>query len=176
MPAHSFQTGVSTHRRVTTYIVRTEDITAPLIVQRDSLETWNKMENSVRLNIRHSLSQRTNIRLQFDCLVKLDRRSAYKNLKRMSARLSCPTPEQAELAIDAILAFAQSLDGKWLAPAQDSSNSQIPQPPIVSGLGADSQAISEGLDRADQTAPVSSQDTPAPPTPPLKSPDRGERD
>ena len=145
MDVRSLQTGVTLIRRERTYMVRSEDLTAPLIVLRDGLQTLQRQVNLGLMHIRHSLRQRTNIRLTFDCLVRRERGSTYKRLSQMSARLSCPTPEQAELAIDAILAFAQSLDGKWLAPAQDLSNSQVPQAPIVSGLGADSQQIGEGL-------------------------------
>jgi hypothetical protein len=172
MDVRSLQTGVTLIRRERTYMVRSEDLTAPLIVLRDGLQTLQRQVNLGLMHVRHSLRQRTNIRLTFDCLVRRERGSTYKRLSQMSARLSCPTPEQAELAIDAILAFAQSLDGKWLAPRDAQATDQ----PNVSGLGADSPAIGEGLARADLTAAGELEETAAPPTPPLKSPDRGERD
>jgi len=68
--------------------------------------------------------------------------------------LDCPTPEQAELAIEAILSFAQSLDGIWLSPsagpaAQEAGKAQDAQPTQAveqqehTQSTGDSQAISE---------------------------------
>jgi hypothetical protein len=159
-------------KREKTYVVRIQDLNSPVAVLKSTATLFARACNSALMYVRHSLNQRTHVRMTFDAATRVCNRSVYRRLQQVGLVLDCPTPEQAELAIDAILAFAQSLDGKWLAPRDAQATDQ----PNVSGLGADSQAISEGLDRADQTAPVSSQDTPAPPTPPLKSPDRGERD
>jgi hypothetical protein len=152
-------------KREKTYVVRIQDLNSPVAVLKSTATLFARACNSALMYVRHSLNQRTHVRMTFDAATRVCNRSVYRRLQQVGLVLDCPTPEQAELAIDAILAFAQSLDGKWLAPAADLSNSQVPQPPIVSGLGADSPAISEGLDRADLTAAGELEETAAPPTP-----------
>jgi hypothetical protein len=59
-------------------------------------------------------------------------------MKKCSVTVACPTPEQAELAIEAILSFAQSLDGKWLAPSEPA---QVVDSQAQAQSAEDSQAI-----------------------------------
>jgi hypothetical protein len=110
------QTGILEH--VFKYFIPKADLAAPFRSRRQKARLEDKHLNRARLEVRRSLSQRCNIRLYFDCLTRHRGQSVYKRILGNTVYLDCPTPEQAELAIEAILCFAQSLDGKWLAPAE----------------------------------------------------------
>jgi len=121
-------------RRERTYFVKTEVLTSPTAVARDTLQMIPRAENKAVLEVRHSLQQRTKIRLSFDCLVRGCKQSSYKRLKQMGCLLSCPTPEQAELAIEAILSFAQSLDGIWLTASPEPGQVAPVEPAKAQGV------------------------------------------
>lgn len=103
-------------QRIRNYFIPQGDLTLPHRTRRIPISTEERLQNQARLLVRHSFNQRTQLRLFFDCLTRQSGRSTYKRMLGQTVYLDCPTPEQAELAIEAILAFAQSLDGKWLAP------------------------------------------------------------
>jgi hypothetical protein len=118
MLQESLHTRTLIYKHEKTYFVRAQDLRSPVSVARDNVHAITRARNRGVLEVRHSLAQRTNIRINVDCLTRVGNRTTYKRLAQLAAILSCPTPEQAELAIEAILSFAQSLDGKWLAPAE----------------------------------------------------------
>ena len=80
-----------------------------------------------------SQSRRVKIRVSPDVWLRFNGKSwNYKRLRESYVTLSCPNAEQAELAVNAILAFAASLDGKWLAPAPE--DQAAPTPGLKQGL------------------------------------------
>jgi hypothetical protein len=121
-----------------TMFIRKENLSLPVSVRRESPRIEDKAQNSATLQVRHSLSQRTILRLGVEVLTKYRGKSVYRRLKMSACYLSIPTPEQAELAIEAILTFAQSLDGKWLAPSE---SAQTTEPAVLREQEANQQAI-----------------------------------
>jgi len=104
------------------------NLDGPIRTRRNDLQPEEVLENRATLILRHSLGQRTQFRIVFDVLTRCSGRTIYKRLRRQSVFLNVGDPEQAELAIEAILTFAQSLDGKWLAPsAPDQSVGNVSQ-------------------------------------------------
>jgi hypothetical protein len=124
--------------RVYKFFIPRQDRSLPHRTRRIELALEDKLKNDARLLVRESLGQRTQLRLFFDCLTRARGRSTYKRLLGQTVYLDCPTAEQAELAIEAILSFAQSLDGKWLAPAEPA---QAVEPQAQAQSAGDLQAI-----------------------------------
>lgn len=145
------------HRTLMTYH---QDLTQPISAFREALQIGERARNLAKMQVRHSLGQRTNIRFGAECSTRLGESNGYRRLRHCAVVLSCPDPEQAELAIEAILAFAQSLDGIWLAPppapeekvkpepmpapAEVADDAMLAQDAAAAGLSAeDLQAISD---------------------------------
>lgn len=103
------------------YFFRREDCSYPIAAKRACMQVDSKAFNLGTLLVRESLGQRTLIRLGTECFTTRKGKRTYARLRGTNVTLSCPSSQQAELAIEAILEFAMSLDGKWLAPAPQSS-------------------------------------------------------
>jgi hypothetical protein len=101
---------------VRSFFIQKEVQDGPLVTRRPQLLVEEQLQNSALAHVRHSLGQRSKCRLAIDVLTRRNGSTVYKRLRKQTVYLSCATPEQLELAIESILAFAQSLDGKWLAP------------------------------------------------------------
>jgi len=115
---------------------------------RQTLQLGERQRNRGILDVRHSLGQRTNIRIGCEGLARIGVSTGYKRLRHCAVFLSCPTPEQAELAIEAILSFAQSLDGIWLTASPELSQVAPTEPAKAQGVDStasgDPPAISSG--------------------------------
>ena len=122
----------------TVQLIRRQDLTQPILTMRQPLQSGERESNRGILDVRHSLGQRTNIRIGCDALTRIGVSTPYRRLRHCAVFLSCPTPEQAELAIEAILSFAQSLDGIWLAPPTQAIDNKPAEQSAV-----DPQAIGE---------------------------------
>ena len=131
------------------YFIPKADLTAPFRTKRQQPLIDDAHVNHARLEVRRSLSQRCSIRLYFDCLTRYRGKSLYKRMRGTTVYVDCPTPEQAELAIEAILSFAQSLDGKWLAPSTQENQALTQSAGDSQGIGSSSapgdqeQAVAE---------------------------------
>jgi hypothetical protein len=79
------------------------------------------------LVVHESLGQRVGLKLDFEANVTWCGSRAYKRLRAVSVLVSCPNPEQAELFIEAIHAFAKTLDGIWLAPSPEIGTEEASQ-------------------------------------------------
>jgi hypothetical protein len=72
--------------------------------------------NKGLLGVAEIMGRRTQIRISPE-VWKWRGRWRYKRMRARHVTISCPNPEQAEIAIEAIVRFAESLDDKWLAPS-----------------------------------------------------------
>lgn len=90
----------------------------PITVDMPHVQDTTRAENRAVMAVPESLGRRVRVWIQPEIWVKRGgKRWNYRRARQRAVTVSCPSPEQAELAIDAILAFAQSLNSKWLAPA-----------------------------------------------------------
>jgi hypothetical protein len=121
-----------------TVFITKENLDGPIRTKRNCLYPEDSAWNRAVLYLRHSLAQRTQFRLDFYVLARSGARTVYKRLRKQSVFVNVGDPHQAEMAIEAILSFAQSLDGKWLAPSESTQvvDSSLP----ISSQG-NSQAI-----------------------------------
>ena len=92
------------------------DRNAPITVRVPNMQADQQAQNKAIMGIAEIMGRRTQIRFSPEVWSKSDGRWRYKRLRARHVTLSCSSPEQAELAIKAIAQFAESLDGKWLAP------------------------------------------------------------
>jgi len=88
-----------------------------------------KAENYGQMAVLESLARRINMRLDVEISSNCSGQRAYKRLRCASVLCSAPNAEQAELFIQAIHAFAATLNGKWLAPLPEISTELAPNPP-----------------------------------------------
>jgi hypothetical protein len=91
-----------------------QDLSLPIRAKLTPLPLDAIAQNRALFSLRESCKQRVLVRFQCEALVKYKGLLHYKRLRGSTVTLSCPNAQQAELAIQAILRFAQSLDGKWL--------------------------------------------------------------
>ena len=110
------------------HLILPEDLNSPTNVIPADCHIENKELNRGLMQVRASFKQRTKIRLNFDVLSRYRSRCAYRRTLGTSLTLDCPTPEQAELVIEAIRGFVMSLDGKWLTAQQDGQSAANPLP------------------------------------------------
>lgn len=103
------------------FFVFAQDRTLPTRVRTEQARVETKFHNSGVMQVRHSLGQRTNLRVNFEVATRSKGTTVYRRLRQRAAFISCPNPDQAELVVDAIMAFALSLDGKWLTPSNNES-------------------------------------------------------
>lgn len=115
-------------------LIRRQDLTQPILTMRQTLQLGERQRNRGILDVRHSLGQRTNIRIGCEGLTRIGVSTGYKRLRHCAVFLSCPTPEQAELAIEAILSFAQSLDGIWLTASPEPGQVAPVEPAKAQGV------------------------------------------
>ena len=94
-----------------------ENTDSPNIVDRACMQETTRAENWAIMAASESLGRRVRVRIQPEIWVKWGARGwNYRRARQQYVTISCPSPEQAQLAIDAILCFAESLNDKWLAP------------------------------------------------------------
>ncbi len=93
-----------------------EDLSVPSIVRKLESPRESFAVNRGLLSVSESLKQRVKLRLDFETNVSWHGQRSYKRLRHVSVLVSAPSPEQAELFIQAIHDFAATLNGKWLAP------------------------------------------------------------
>jgi hypothetical protein len=94
-----------------------EDTSAPTTVEIHDVQDETRAENKAVMVVSETLGRRVRVRIQPEIWVKWGgKRWNYRRARQRGVTLSCPSPEQAELAIEAISAFTKSLEGKWLAP------------------------------------------------------------
>ena len=98
------------------------DRNAPNAVRVPAMQADELAVNKGLLSISKAVGRRTQIRISPEAWLKWRGRWIYKRLRARHVTISCPDPEQAELFLEAIVGFARSLEGKWLAPP--------PPPPV----------------------------------------------
>ena len=92
-----------------------KDRDAPIVVRRASVQAEDKAVNEVRLALADSdYGRRTQIRISTEVWGKWGTRWRYKRLRGCHVTVSCPSPRQAELTIDAVPRCLEQLNGKWL--------------------------------------------------------------
>ena len=97
-----------------------EDTSVPITVDIPRMQDATRAENRAVMAVSETLGRRVRVRIQPEIWVKWGgKRWNYRRARQRGVTVSCPSPEQAELAMEAILAFAQSLEGKWLAPSPE---------------------------------------------------------
>lgn len=101
------------------YLVFREDQSTPIETLRTQAHGLDLANNRQLLQARFNLGRRVNVCISPEIPGKYGNAYSYRRLRQCKTMLSCPNPEQAELAIEAILRFAESLNGKWLAPKED---------------------------------------------------------
>ena len=94
------------------------DRDAPLAVRVPAMQADQQAQNKALLGIAEILGRRTQIRISPEVWCKWRGRWRYKRLRARHVTISCANPEQAELVMEAIVRFARSLEGKWLATLQ----------------------------------------------------------
>jgi hypothetical protein len=95
-----------------------EDTGVPITVEVHDVQDETRAENRAVMAVSETLGLRVRVRIQPEIWVKWGgKRWNDRRARQCGVTMSCPSPEQAELAIEAISAFAQSLEGKWLAAA-----------------------------------------------------------
>ena len=92
-----------------------EDTSAPTTVEMHDMQDETRAENRAVMGVSEILGRRVRVRFQPEIWVKWGgKRWNYRRARQCAVTVSCPSPEQAELVMQAILAFAKSLGGKWL--------------------------------------------------------------
>jgi hypothetical protein len=118
------------------------DCLAPNVVRMPLKLAESKAINHGLLSVPHSLARRVNLKLDVELNLKWRGRRTYKRLRAASILVSCPNPEQAELFIEAIHAFAKTLDGLWLAPRpEEARQAPTPGPKPEQGGQVDVEAV-----------------------------------
>jgi hypothetical protein len=92
------------------------DRDAPNAVRIPAMQADQQAQNKALLGVAEIMGRRTQIRISPEVWCKWQGRWRYKRMRARHVTISCPSPEQAELALEAIVSFAQTLEGKWLAP------------------------------------------------------------
>ena len=97
-----------------------EDMSKPIQLMRsetlaDQVQETNETYNRFTLSERESQGRRTKLRVAIDVYAR-NRKGGlgFQRLRNKAVLLSCPTAEQASLAIDLICQVAASLEGKHL--------------------------------------------------------------
>lgn len=103
------------------YFVHNERFDLPLIAKRNKSRAFDRVKNVAMFQSRFSQGLRPVIHFNPEVLLKIGRKTCYRRLHASQVYLSCPNPEQAELALELVMRFIESLSGKWLAP--DAANS-----------------------------------------------------
>jgi hypothetical protein len=95
-----------------------EDTSVPITVDVPHVQDATRAENRAVMAVSEILGRRVRVRIQPEIWVKWGgKRWNYRRARQRGVTLSCPSTEQAELAIEAMLRFAEVLNGKWLAPS-----------------------------------------------------------
>ena len=97
------------------YLTFPVDKNAPITVRTPKMQAEHQAQNEGLLGVAEILGRRTQIRISPEVWCKWRGRWRYKRLRARHVTISCPNPEQADLVLDAIARFAESLDGKSLA-------------------------------------------------------------
>ena len=92
------------------------DRNAPNAVRIPVVQADEQAQNKAIMGIAEILGRRTQIRISPEVWCKWRGRWRYKRLRARHVTISCPNPEQADLALEAIVRFAESLESKWIAP------------------------------------------------------------
>lgn len=111
-------TGDQRSRKAPNYLTFGLDRDAPITVRVPVVQVDEEAQNRAILGIAEILGRRTQIRIGTEVWCKWRGIWRYKRLRARHVTVSCSNPEQAELLIEAISAFAQSLEGMRLAPSQ----------------------------------------------------------
>jgi hypothetical protein len=88
-----------TSRRAPNYLTFGLDRNAPNTVRVPVLQADERAQNQATLGVAELLGRRTQIRISVEAWCKWSGRWRYKRLRARHVTLSCPSPEQAELAI-----------------------------------------------------------------------------
>src|SRR5262249_3417059 len=102
-------------RQPPNYLTFGLDRDAPITVRVPTVHADEQAQNKAILGISEILGRRTQIRVSTEVWCNWRGRWRYKRLRARHVTISCPNPEQAELVIEAVAAFAKSLEGLWLA-------------------------------------------------------------
>src|SRR5262249_5344946 len=90
------------------------DRNAPITVKVPEVQDHEQAQNRAIMGVAESLGRRTQIRVSVDVWIKLGGRWPYKRLRARHITINCPSPEQAEIVIEAIVKFTKSIDGNLL--------------------------------------------------------------
>jgi len=110
-------TDFPTPRESRNYLTFGLDRDAPNAVRVPKMQADQQAQNKAILGVAEIMGRRSQIRISPEVWCKWRGRWRYERLRATHVTISCPNPEQAQLALDTIMRFAEVLDGKWLAPA-----------------------------------------------------------
>ena len=92
-----------------------EDTSAPISVEVHDVQDDARAQNHAVMEMCNTMGRRVRIRIQPEVWVKWGGKWNYKRARQRAVTLSCPSPEQAELLIDAIMETLRVFDGKFVA-------------------------------------------------------------
>ena len=120
-PVYGLQASGHSHAK---FIVR-EDFTLPIAAKQPERTIAATLENRAWMQVRNVVGRRVMLRFAVEVNTKDGGSMTYKRMRQRHVILSIGTPEEAERAVDAILSFAMSLDGKHLVDQQDTHSQGI---------------------------------------------------
>jgi hypothetical protein len=121
--AHRF--GLDAASETSQYFLSQEDLTLPIAAKTPLCDLHAKLQNQAQMQVRILMKRRVLIRFYIEARTTIAGCSVYRRLKQRSVTLSVGSVEEAERAIDAVLSFAMSLDGKHLVDQQDTHSQAI---------------------------------------------------
>jgi hypothetical protein len=106
-------------RESANYLTFGLDRNAPLTVKVPTMQADEQATDKGLSGIAEVMGRRTQIRISPEVWCKWRGKWRYKRLRASHVTISCPDPEQAELALETIVHFAKSLAGLRLAPSPE---------------------------------------------------------
>jgi hypothetical protein len=117
-------------RKSLNYLTFGLDREAPITVSVPIVQVDEQAQNQAILGVAETLGRRTQIRVSTEVWCKWRGRWRYKRMRARHVTVSCPSPEQAGLVTEAIVAFVKSLEGKCLVPSPDVSSERLEVPEV----------------------------------------------
>jgi hypothetical protein len=109
-----------------------EDLTQPIAAKDCHRDIRDTLLNRASMEVRIVRNRRVYLRFFVEARTTISGKSVYRRLKQRAVTLSVGSVAEAEAAVDAVLGFAMSLDGKHLL-----TNELENQPRISSESAAD---------------------------------------
>lgn len=106
-----------------------EDLSLPIAAKSPLRTIPETLSNRAQMQVRPVTGKRILCTFFVEARTIIGGKSRYRRLKQRSVTLSVGSVEECELAIDAVLAFALSLDGKHLATNELQGTQAAPSEP-----------------------------------------------